>query len=647
MTAAPSTTWQPSVGAWIEGDGVRFRVWASNAREVSVRIEDGDGGEPAVHPLEPQPDGTHAGHVRGIGAGARYKYVLDGDAAYPDPASRYQPEGVHGPSQVVDPSAYAWSDGEWNGIRLAGLVTYELHVGTFTPEGTFEAAARALPALVELGVRAVQLMPLADFPGERGWGYDGVCQFAPARCYGTPDGLRALVDEAHRLGLGVILDVVYNHFGPDGAYQGAYSKDWYTDRHKTPWGSAINLDGPGSEHVRGFFIESALHWLHEYHADGFRLDATHALYDDRPTHFLAEYAERIQGAVEGKRPLMIVEDHRNEAGVLHPRPDGYGIDAVLADDLHHEVRRLLAGDHEGYYADYEGTTRNIALAIQQGWTFTGAHSQFWDEPRGTDPAGIPPPRFVHCIQNHDQVGNRALGERLHHQVPHEAYRAASALLLLAPETPMLFMGQEWASESPFQFFTDHNEELGRLVTEGRRNEFKAWSAFNDPAVRERIPDPQARATFERSKLDWPERERQPHASMLAWYRALLALRNTEGALAWDDTALHLVSAYDDDTVVLVRSRAFQSIAVVVRLRGAGEVTLAPGDLGDGRASLSNLGITNPGVEGRVRWIEVLNSEHAQFATDPQPVEVTSDEGGVHVRFARPGAVVLRAAPAPA
>ena len=641
-------TWHPNLGAWLEGDGVRFRVWATKPSQLAVRIEDGSG---ATHPLERQPDGTHTGFVPGLGAGARYKYVLDGGDAFPDPASRYQPEGVHGPSQVDDPSAFAWTDDAWPGTSIAELVTYELHVGTFTPEGTFEAAARALPSLVDLGVRAVQLMPVADFPGERGWGYDGVSLFAPARCYGTPDDLRALVNTAHNLGLAVILDVVYNHFGPDGAYHGAYSSEWYNEGHRTPWGAAINLDQPGSEHVRAFFIESALHWLHEYHVDGFRLDATHALYDDRPTHFLAEYAAAVQGGGrEGKRaPVVILEDHRNEVRLLLPRAEGrtaggYGVDGVLADDFHHENRRLLAGDHEGYYQDYEGSTRNVALALQQGWTYTGQYSQFWDEPRGTDPSGVPLPHFVLCNQNHDQVGNRAFGERLNHQIPLEAYRASAALLLTSATTPMLWMGQEWAASSPFQFFTDHNEELGRLVTEGRRNEFKAWASFNDPAARERIPDPQAHETFERSRLDWSERDREPHASMLRYYSALLAMRRNERVLQWTPDATQRAFAPDDDSVVILRAREGQALAVVARMRGDGETVLSANDLDIPEGAFDGAAGTN--LSGRWRWQPVVSSEDAGFAADRHPIEVDSDGSTLRCRFARPGAVVLRAVPAP-
>jgi len=615
------STYEPSLGASIDGSGVRFRVWATNASSVAVRIE-----APPEHagdrPLDAEGDGFFGGGVDGIGAGARYRYVLDGEPAFPDPAARSQPDGVHGASAVVDPSTFEWHDEDWRGLAPDGVVRYELHVGTFTPQGTYVSTAAALDALVDLGVTAVQLMPLADFAGDRGWGYDGVAPMAPARCYGTPDELRALVDRAHALGLAVILDVVYNHLGPDGAYQGAFSRRYFNEAHHTPWGAAINLDGPGSTAVRDYFVEVALHWLHEYHLDGFRLDATNQLIDDGPVHFLDEWARRVRaGARPGVSPLLIAEDSRNFAPIIRdPEAGGYGFDEVLADDFHHEVRRLLAGDHEGYYEDYQGTTAEIARALTQGWLYTGQHSTFLGRPRGTDPSGIPLPRFGHCIQNHDQVGNRAFGERLHHEASIEAYRAASALLLTSAMTPMLFMGQEWGASAPFLFFSDHNEELGHLVTAGRRREFEAWTAFADPTVRETIPDPQALETFERSRLRWDERDLEPHASMLRFYRALIALRRSEPALRWTPEAHQHAIAADEDTVLLTRRTGANACAVVACLRGASTVEI---DLEGGP------------------WEVALTSEDAPYATDPRPPEVHLQAARAHVRFARPGAVLLR------
>ncbi|MEZ4552592.1 MAG: malto-oligosyltrehalose trehalohydrolase [Dehalococcoidia bacterium] len=613
-------TWTRRLGAWPEGGGVQFRVWAPNATRVNVRIE-GAGRQVA---LEPQDGGYHSIHVAGLPSGARYSYLLDGRGPFPDPCSRFQPEGVHGPSEVVDP-AFEWTDSAWHGLPLAALVTYEMHVGTFTPEGTFAAATAALPALADLGVTAVQLLPVADFAGGRGWGYDGVALFAPARCYGRPEDLRALIDRAHALGMAVILDVVYNHFGPDGAYQAAFSEQYFNPDHQTLWGAAINLDGAGSQAVRDYFIESALHWLHEYHVDGFRLDSTHALVDASPHHFLADYADAVHSAVpRPHRPLVIAEDHRNlDMLLLPPERGGYDLDAVLADDLHHEVRRIVAGDDEGYYQDYRGAAEDLATCLERGWLYMGQHAPYWGEPRGTDPGDLALPHFVHCLQNHDQVGNRPFGDRLTATADLAAVRAATAVLLISAATPMLFMGQEWAASAPFQFFTDHNEELGRAVTEGRRSEFRAWAAFRDEATRDRIPDPQSPATFERSKLDWDERHQMPHSSILEWHRRLLRLRRDEQALRWTEYATQRARPVDDDTIVLERRSGDSAMLLVARLRGDATTLQLP-ELSDGR------------------WTLALTSEDAAFVDDPRPIEVDASTG--RCTFERPGAALFRLGP---
>lgn len=619
-------TSEARLGAWVELDAVRFRVWAPDAQRVAVVVE--GGGE---HPLAPGAHGYHEGHVSG-GSGMRYRYRLDGRGPLPDPASRYQPEGVHGPSAVIDPRLYEWQDNGWQGVPLERLVTYEMHVGTWTPERTFRAAASRLDALADLGVTAVQLMPIADFPGERNWGYDAVSLFAPARCYGTPEDLRAFVDRAHQLGIAVILDVVYNHFGPDGAYHGQYSHQYFSERHRSLWGAGINLDGPGSEQVREFFIESALHWLREYHVDGFRLDATHALQDDGPRHFLAEYAERVHAAARTHHPpLLIAEDHRNLARLLQPASaGGYGFDGVLADDFHHEVRRLVAGDDEGYYQDYAGTADAVAKTVQLGWEFTGQYSAYFGEERGTSPDDIALPHFVLCLQNHDQVGNRAFGDRLTEGADLAQVRAATTLLLCVAETPMLFMGQEWAASTPFQFFTDHHDELGRAVTEGRRQESRHWSAFRDPEVRAQIPDPQSRSTFEASILRWEERDTEPHASMLRLHRALLALRAAEPAFQWREGAAQHASALDKDSVAVVRSIDDHAAVLVVHLRGGpADLDVAPETLGARAAD---------------GWDVLLSTEDGAYVSDAQPIEVDAAEMSIRCRFQRPGAVLLRPRP---
>jgi maltooligosyltrehalose trehalohydrolase len=614
---------RPALGATCEAGGVRFRTWAPERREVEVRVE--TPGREAAHALRKDDDGFFGGLVEGIGAGDLYRFRLDGLGPFPDPASRFQPRGVHGPSEVVDPAAFAWTDGRWPGIVPEGLVVYELHVGAFTAGGTFAAVAEQLPRLAELGVTAVELMPLADFPGSRNWGYDGVSLFAPARCYGRPEDLRRLVDEAHGLGLAVLLDVVYNHFGPDGAYWALYSPHYFSREHGTPWGAALNLDGPSSGPVRDFFVENATRWLHEYHLDGLRLDATHALVDGSPRHFLAELQHRVRGVLE--RPVMLVaEDHRNLASLVRPEASGgCGLDASWADDFHHEVRRCLAGDHEGYYRDFSGTVADVAATVRDGWYFKGQHSEHFGGPRGTDPGGLEPWRFVFFLQNHDQVGNRALGERLHHQVEAAAFRAATVLLLCAPQTPLLFMGQEWAAPEPFLYFTDHEPGLGRLVTEGRRREFHGFSAFSDPARRELIPDPQAVATFERSRLDWTRRGDEPHASTLRLHRALLRLRREEPLMRDAAERRVDVEALGEEDLAIEYGAAGRGLLVVVRLKGSGRTEVRP------RAG--------PGARLRV----LLSTEDGDLARDPRPIAVVPDGPNLRLEFARPGAVVLELA----
>jgi maltooligosyltrehalose trehalohydrolase len=634
--------WQPALGSWLENEGCRFRVWAPEVRGLDVVLEKPVGGKP-VHPLKKAEDGYFSGFIAGLAAGDHYRYRPDGKGPFPDPVSRFQPQGVHGPSEIIDSRAFPWTDSGWKGIALEDLIVYELHVGTFTAEGTFNGVVQQLPYLVELGVTAIELMPVADFPGQRNWGYDGVDLFAPARCYGLPDDLRRLVDTAHRLGLAVILDVVYNHFGPDGNYLGVYSPYYFSKRHHTAWGQALNFDGDHNRQVRDFFIENALYWIHEYHMDGLRLDATHAIRDDSPRPFLAELAAAVrpsqqsavavgssshQSAVCGTAAaadchcLLIAEDHRNLARMVKPESEGgWGLDAVWADDFHHQARRLLAGDHESYYRDYTGSTTDLATTIRQGWFYCGQNSVHMNEPRGTDPSGIPPQRLVFCSQNHDQVGNRALGERLHHQIEPAAYRAASTLLLTCPESPMLFMGQEWAAGSPFLFFTDHHANLGRKVTEGRRREFRHFSAFADPHARDRIPDPQNPATVLASRLRWDEQAQQPHAAVLRLYRRLLQLRRNEPALRSPRGSFQVLAR--GEAIILSRKAAAgPALLVVVQLRGGRAVEIA-------------------GFEGP--WEPILSTEDPAFSHDPCPPQLNLESQPPVIRFSRPGAIILREA----
>ncbi|MGE3191709.1 MAG: malto-oligosyltrehalose trehalohydrolase [Vicinamibacterales bacterium] len=610
--------WRPRFGAIPGPDGVTVRVWAPAARTVDVVGEDG-----RRTPLTPEADGTFAGPVATLAVGTRYRVSVDGGDPVPDPASRCQPDGVHGPSQVVDATTFAWTTCDWVGRALSDLVIYELHVGTFTPEGTFAAAAARLPWLAELGVTAIELMPVAASPGARNWGYDGAALFAPSPDYGQPDDLRRFVDEAHAQGLAVIVDVVYNHFGPDGAYAAALSAQFFSERHRSPWGAGINLDGPGSAAVRAFFIENALHWVMEYCVDGLRLDATHAMVDDGPEHFLAELTRRVRETAGERRVLVIAEDHRNLRTIVDTTAaGGWGLDAVWADDFHHVARRLTAGDTEGYYEDFAGTTDELAETVARGWLYTGGLAPHFGGPRGTDPAGLPLAAFVVCIQNHDQVGNRALGERLNHQVDPAVYRALSLFFLLVPETPLLFMGQEWAAGTPFQYFTDHGEPLGSQVREGRRNEFRHFRAFADPARRDAIPDPQSPATFERSRLDWKEVERDPHAGVLALYRDGLWLRHLLQAEGPSGTfGTERVRPIGAEAVVMRRRRRTGGdLLVVTRFATAGAVAVP--------------------IAGGGPWRVRASSEAPHVVRDPMPPRLADAEGRLVVGFERPGTVVL-------
>jgi len=597
----------PNLGAHWDGRATTFCVWAPDHREVAVVLADGQ-----TRTLTQSATGYWSATFADVRPGHRYGYRLDGDEArtFPDPASRFQPLGVHGPSEVVDPAAFAWTDAQWVAPELPDLVFYELHVGTFSPEGTFRGVIDRLDHLVSLGVTAIELMPLADFAGNRNWGYDGTALFAPARVYGRPDDLRALVDAAHQRGVAVFVDVVYNHLGPDGNYLRAFCTKYFNAAHVTPWGDAINLDGEGSREVRRFLIENALRWIREYHADGLRLDATHALIDDGPEHFLAELTRRVR-ACAGRDVHLVAEDNRNLAQlVLPPERSGFGLDAVWADDFHHQVRVHTAHDREGYFAEYQGTSADIATTLRQGWFFTGTETTpSGSRRRGTPTVGIAPCQFVTCLQNHDQIGNRADGARLHHEVDFATFRALTTLLLLAPETPLLFMGQEWAATAPFLFFTDHHPTLGHEVTEGRREEFSGFRAFADPARRAAIPDPQDPDTFHRSRLEWDERQRSPHREMFTLYQRLLALRKqlAPGRLA---AGTFDVSSPSEHAVAL----HLPSALVVAQLSGAGAVNVDPG--------------------GRT----VLTTEDSDVAHDSSPVRIDD----CRITFSRPGAVVMRA-----
>jgi maltooligosyltrehalose trehalohydrolase len=508
-------------GAVCGSAGTAFRLFAPAARSVALVVCDREGER--TRELTARGDGWYEGADAAAGPGARYAFRIDGGATLvPDPASRFQPEGVHGPSELIDPARLSAPDTGWRGRPWNELVFYELHVGTFTPEGTYAGAIDRLDALVELGITAVELMPLAQWPGQRNWGYDGVLPYAPAERYGRPEDLVAFIAAAHRRGLVVFLDVVYNHFGPEGNYLHGYAPVFFTERYQTPWGAAIDY---ASDDVRAFFIENARWWLDAYGFDGLRLDATQMIFDERSPSVLEELRASIAAwAPPGRQVHLVVENDHNDNRLLHA-----GYDAQWNDDFHHAVHVLTTGEDGGYYADYaQRPAWLLGRTLTAGYGYQGEPSPFRKgAPRGSRSDDQPLSKFIDFVQNHDQIGNRARGERLSMLAAPAAVRAAAAVLLLAPSPPLLFMGEEWAASTPFLFFCDFEPELAHLVTEGRRREFAGFPEFADPRARETIPDPSAPATFERCVLAWDERDAEPHRSMLAHYRSLLTLRQSE------------------------------------------------------------------------------------------------------------------------
>jgi malto-oligosyltrehalose trehalohydrolase/4-alpha-glucanotransferase len=579
-------------GTEILTDGrVHFRLWAPSHPEIGLELD----GAPPV-PMQPANEGWHELVTDRAYPGTRYRFILPDGLRVPDPASRYQPDDVHGPSEVVDPEAHAWRDTDWCGRRWEEAVLYELHIGAFTPEGTFRAAIGRLDHLVSLGITAIQIMPVSDFPGRRNWGYDGVLPYAPDASYGRPGDLKALVEAAHERGLMVMLDVVYNHFGPEGNYLHAIACETFTDRHKTPWGAAINMDGPGSGPVRDYFIHNALYWIEEYHLDGLRLDAVHAILDDSPKHLLEELAERVRAAVPDRPVHLVLENEENQASRLargkDDRPRWYT--AQWNDDVHHVLHVAASGESKAYYADYHGDTEKLGRALAEGFAFQGEQMLYRGHARGEPSAELPPCAFIAFIQNHDQIGNRAFGDRLTHFAPAEAVRAVAATYLLLPQVPMLFMGEEWAAAQPFPFFADFGPELAEAVPKGRREEFARFPEFQDPAMRERIPDPTAEATFAAAKLRWEETAQPEHARWLDWYRRAIATRHAEIV-----PRLAGIGAGG-------RYEVLGEGAVVVRWSlGGGTLTLA--------ANLSGAQVEGfPASSGRVIWQEGEPGEGGEF-----------------------------------
>jgi maltooligosyltrehalose trehalohydrolase len=511
------------IGAYPLGDGdCSFRVWAPLRKKVELRLP---GPHERTLAMDPEEGGYWSVIARGVAPGDRYLFRLDGEIERPDPASFSQPDGVHGPSAVFDHAGFHWSDSEWRGVALDDLVSYELHVGTFTPEGTFAAAASRLRELSALGLTALEIMPVAQFPGERNWGYDGAYPFAVQNSYGGPDELKMLVDACHRCGLAVVLDVVYNHFGPEGSYVGDFAP-YFTDRHRTPWGSAVNFDGPWSDGVRDFFVSNALYWHEHFHIDALRLDAVHAIHDGSARPFLRELARRVEEERGGQgRPLLIAESNLNEPRLtLAFAEGGYGLDCQWSDDFHHALRVLLTGEREGYYEDY-GSLEQFAKTWREGFAYTGEYSRFRRKRHGSPAGDQEGHRFQVFSQNHDQVGNRMHGERLSSLVSFESHKLAAGATLLSPFLPLLFMGEEYGEEAPFLYFADHSDQaLREAVRRGRREEFKEFLSRGAP------PDPFSLQTFERSKIRWECRLTGRHRVLRDFYAELLRLRSSLASL---------------------------------------------------------------------------------------------------------------------
>lgn len=542
------------------GGAAHVRVWAPKCRRMDLLL--GADGVRIV-PLEREADGHFSALVPDMPAGTLYRFRLDGEGTpLPDPASRFQPEGPHGPSCVVDPAAFAWTDDGWRGRTLAEAVIYEMHIGTFTPGGTWEAAMRELPALADLGVTVLEVMPVAEFPGRFGWGYDGVSLFAPTRLYGEPDDFRRFVDRAHALGMAVILDVVYNHFGPDGNHAACFSDTWFSDRYENEWGDPINFDGPGSRPVRAFFVANAACWIDEYHLDGLRLDATQQIFDASPTHILAEIAAVVRRAAAGRATLLVGENERQDVALLAPpERGGCGLDALWNDDLHHSAMVALTGRNEAYYSDHRGQPQEFVSAAKRGFLFQGQRYAWQGQRRGTPTAGVPGAALVSFLQNHDQIANSGRGLRVHALTSPGRFRAMTALTLLGPGTPMLFQGQEFAASSPFLYFADHKPELAGPVAMGRAEFLSQFPTLATPAMRRRLAPPQDEESFRRSVLDHGERTR--NIAVWTMHRDLLALRRDDpvfrpaagtidgAVLAEEAFALRWFGADGDDRLLLV------------------------------------------------------------------------------------------------
>lgn len=513
------------VGAEASPNGAHFRVWAPGRRQVEVVLEGGERQQ-----LESEQNGYFSGALDSARIDSNYRFRLDGEGVFPDPASRFQPDGPHGPSQVIDPTSFKWTDQQWGGRQLDELVVYEMHIGTFTPAGTWEAAARELPELAELGINCLEVMPVAEFPGKFGWGYDGVNLFAPSHLYGTPDDFRRFVDVAHSHGIAVLLDVVYNHLGPDGNYLDQFSPAYFTDRYQTDWGAAINFDGQQSTAVREFFLANVSYWIQEFHLDGLRLDATQNIYDDAPQdrHILTQIGERARAAAPHRTILIIAENEPQLPQLCRPIADGgNGLDAVWNDDYHHSAMVALTGRREAYYTDYLGSPQEFISAAKYGYLYQGQWYSWQKQRRGRTGLDLPPAAYMNFIQNHDQVANSGRGLRAHQLSGPGRYRAISVLTLLMPGTPMLFQGQEFAASTPFFYFADHGTELANMVEAGRIEFLSQFPSLVDPTIQAQFAKPHEQQTFMQCKLDFTERK--THSAAYQMTRDVLQLRRTDAA----------------------------------------------------------------------------------------------------------------------
>ena len=525
------------IGAEVQSErGVQFRVWAPRRQRVAVVLSpsvDFDPDAPET-PLQAEDAGYFSGRIAEACSGMCYRFRLDDDPTlYPDPASRYQPQGPHGPSQIIDPSSFEWTDRQWRGIEADGQVIYEMHIGTFTQEGTWEAAAAHLEKLADLGITTVELMPVADFPGRFGWSYDGVNLFAPTRLYGSPDDFRRFVDCAHQVGLGVILDVIYNHLGPDGNHLGQFSKHYFSDRYECEWGDSLNFDGPESGPVREFILTNVAYWIEEFHLDGYRIDATQSIFDASPDHILAAIP-RVARQTAAPRPVYIVGENEPQHVQLVQPPDrnGYDFDALWNDDFHHSSMVAMTGRADAYYTDYRGTPQEFIAMAKWGFLYQGQFYSWQKKPRGTPSLRLAPTRFVNYLQNHDQLANSGSGQRVQFLTSPSRFRAVTALLLLLPQTPMLFQGQEFAASPPFFYFADHKDEIARSVAKGRAEFLAQFRALASPEMQARLPDPGDPMTFARCKLDHDQR--RSHAGEYALHRDLLRMRREDATFSRRD-----------------------------------------------------------------------------------------------------------------